>query len=86
MPFVPPAKRLHLFFLFFQIDYDLHFTDESKSSSASLTVPFRLGAPRELTVGLWVRFDSPGETGTYFTLYAVDEEFYPTNKRVLVQV
>lgn len=68
-----------------QIDYDLHFTDESKSSSASLVVPFVLGTPEEFTVGLWVQFDTPGETGTYFTLYAVDSEFYPNNRRVILQ-
>ncbi len=48
-------------------------------------MPFKLGSPQELTVGMWVQFDSPGETGTYFTLYAVDDEFYPTNKRVIMQ-
>lgn len=55
-----------------QTDYDLHFTDEGKSSSASLAVPFVLGAPAEVTVGMWVQFDTQGETGTYFTLYQVE--------------
>ena len=55
-----------------QIDYDLHFIDEAKTSSASLVVPFRLNTPQELTVGMWVQFDDPGETGTYFTLYSVE--------------
>jgi len=68
-----------------QIDYDLHFTDESKSSSASLVVPFILGGHSELTVAMWVQFDTTGDTGTYFTLYSVDSEFYPTNRRVLLQ-
>lgn len=55
-----------------QVDYDLHFTDESKSSSASLVVPFNLEGYSELTVALWVQFDTPGETGTYLTLYSVE--------------
>ena len=55
-----------------QVDYDLHFTDESKSSFASLVVPFTLEGLTELTIAMWVQFDTPGETGTYFTLYAVE--------------
>jgi len=66
------------------INYDLHFTDESKSSSASLVVPFRLQS-EELSVAMWVSFDTPDETGTYFSLYSVDHEYYPINKKVLVQ-
>merc|ERR1719410_3241167 len=66
------------------INYDLHFTDEGKSFSASLVVPFRLAA-EELSIAMWVQFDSPGETGAFFTLYSVDDEFYPVNKRMLVQ-
>jgi len=86
-----------------QPDYDLHFIDDSKSSSASLTVPFsfdghvaRQGSGiafdavannnrNELTVAMWVQFDSAGETGNYFTLYSVDSEFYPTNKHIMMQ-
>ena len=66
------------------INYDLHFTDDSKSSSASLVVPFKL-ASNQLSIAMWVQFDSPDETGTYFTLYSVDHEYYPLNKRILVQ-
>ena len=66
------------------INYDLHFTDDSKSSSASLVVPFRL-ASNQLSIAMWVQFDSPDETGTYFTLYSVEHEYYPLNKRILVQ-
>ncbi|XP_040577922.1 uncharacterized protein uif [Lepeophtheirus salmonis] len=68
-----------------QIDYDLYFTDDTKSSSASLVVPFNLGFLTEFTIAMWVQFDRPSETGTYFTLYSVNSEFYPTNKRVMVQ-
>ena len=55
-------------------DYDLHFTDEGKSSSASLVVPFKLGGGSEMSIGMWVQFDTPQETGTYFTLYSVDHQ------------
>ena len=53
-------------------DYDLYFADDSKSASASLVVPFVMKSPSELTVAMWVQFETPGETGTYFTLYSVD--------------
>ena len=66
------------------INYDLHFTDDSKSSSASLVVPFSLDS-QELSVAMWVSFDSPDETGTYFTLYSVEDEYKPINKRILMQ-
>jgi len=68
-----------------QTDYDLHFTDESKSASASLMVPFNLNSPIEFTAAMWVQFDTPGETGTYFTLYSVGSGLYPTNKTVIMQ-
>ena len=66
------------------INYDLHFTDESKSSSASLVVPFELGTP-ELSIAMWVQFDTIGETGTYFTLYSVSHEYYPIDRQILLQ-
>jgi hypothetical protein len=68
-----------------QTDYDLYFADDSKSASASLVVPFVMKSPSELTVAMWVQFETPGETGTYFTLYSVDSEDHPTNRRVLMQ-
>ena len=34
---------------------------------------------------MWVSFDTSDETGTYFSLNSVDHEFYPINKRILVQ-
>ena len=68
-----------------QTDYDLYFADDSKSASASLVVPFVLGTPSEFTASMWVQFENQGETGTYFTLYSVDSEFYPTNRKVLMQ-
>ena len=34
---------------------------------------------------MWVQFDSQGETGTYFTLYSVENRDKPINKRIIVQ-
>ena len=83
-----------------QPDYDLHFLDDSKSSSASLAVPFPFdgyvssgigfgeistSSRNELTVAMWVQFDTPGDIGNYFTLYSVDSELYPTNKHIMLQ-
>lgn len=65
-------------------NYDLHFADESKSGSASLVVPFELGSD-ELSVAMWVQFDTVGETGTYFTLYSVGHEYYPVDRKILMQ-
>ena len=67
------------------INYDLHFTDDSKSSSASLVVPFQLGSRGELSVAMWVQFDTAYETGTFFTLYSVESAKYPLNKRTMIQ-
>ena len=44
-----------------------------------------MSSPLEFTVAMWVQFEYPGETGTYFTLYSVDSEYYPTNRKVLMQ-
>ena len=30
-----------------------------------------MNSPSEFTVAMWVQFETPGETGTYFTLYSV---------------
>ena len=66
------------------INYDLHFTDEGKASSASLVIPFEISS-EELSIAMWVQFDNAGETGTYFTLFAVGHMHYAINKRVMVQ-
>ena len=40
---------------------------------------------QELSVAMWVQFETRGETGTYFTLYSVDHPDKAINKRVLMQ-
>ena len=52
-------------------DYDLYLNDESRSSSASLAVPFPLGPISSMTIAMWVQFTVADEEGTFFTLYSV---------------
>jgi len=52
------------------VDYDLYFSDPTRSS-ASLVVPFFLGAKSSLTIAMWVRFTQKDEGGIFFSLYSV---------------
>ena len=40
---------------------------------------------QELSVAMWVQFETRGEKGTYFTLYSVDHPDKAVKKRVLMQ-
>ena len=53
-----------------QVDYDLYFSDPTRSS-ASLVVPFFLGAKSSLTIAMWVQFTQKDEGGIFFSLYSV---------------
>ncbi|XP_046990617.1 sushi, von Willebrand factor type A, EGF and pentraxin domain-containing protein 1 [Schistocerca americana] len=67
-----------------QVDYDLYFSDPSRSS-ASLVVPFYLGAKTSMTVAMWVQFTQKDEAGTFFTMYSVSSPHVVTGKRVMLQ-
>ncbi|KAG1655606.1 Fibropellin-1 [Nymphon striatum] len=68
------------------IDYDLHFNDETKSSSASLATPFELDTlGKSLSVAVWVKFNNLDDQGTFFTLYSSGSPHVPTNKRMMLQ-
>lgn len=66
------------------IDYDLFINDESRSSAASLAIPFELTDATSLTVALWVQYLVPESGGTYFTLYSVESPTIPSNKKILM--
>ncbi|XP_076318247.1 uncharacterized protein LOC143229580 isoform X1 [Tachypleus tridentatus] len=66
------------------IGYDLYINDDSRSSSVALAAPFELGT-NSLTVALWVQYNSPEHSGTFFTLYSVDSPHLPIGKKILVQ-
>jgi hypothetical protein len=53
-----------------QVDYDMYFSDPTRSS-ASLVVPFFLGAKSSLTIAMWVQFTQKDEGGIFFSLYSV---------------
>lgn len=52
------------------VDYDLYFSDSSRSSAAQI-IPFYTGSPTSLTIAMWVQFTEKDENGIFFTLYAV---------------
>lgn len=62
--------KFYLSDLAIQVDYDLHFTDLTRSS-ASLVVPFYLGQKTSMTIAMWVQFTTKDEGGIFFTLYSV---------------
>ena len=65
------------------IDHDLWINDESRSSSASLSVPFEVYDANALTVGFWLQFSHSDSIGGYFTMYSVDS-IISKKKRVLM--
>jgi hypothetical protein len=73
------SKFITIFIIFIsaiQVDYDLYFSDPTRSS-ASLVVPFFLGAKSSLTIAMWVQFTQKDEGGIFFSLYSV---LYVENK------
>nr|CAD7258136.1 unnamed protein product [Timema shepardi] len=67
-----------------QVDYDLYFSDPTRSS-ASLVVPFFLGAKSSLTIAMWVQFTQKDEGGIFYTLYSVSSAHVPSDRRVMLQ-
>lgn len=67
------SKHVLIFVIYIsaiQVDYDLYFSDPTRSS-ASLVVPFFLGAKSSLTIAMWVQFIQKDEGGIFFSLYSV---------------
>lgn len=67
-----------------QVDYDLYFSDATRSTAAQV-VPFSLGGSDGLTVAMWVQFAQKEDSGIFYTLYAVDSPHVPTNRRPMIQ-
>ncbi|KAF7987305.1 hypothetical protein HCN44_003067 [Aphidius gifuensis] len=67
-----------------QVDYDLYFTDTTRSS-VSQVIPFFTGGQKSLTVAMWVQFTQKDEAGIFFTLYSVSSSYVPTNRRPMIQ-
>ncbi|XP_063243609.1 sushi, von Willebrand factor type A, EGF and pentraxin domain-containing protein 1 isoform X2 [Bacillus rossius redtenbacheri] len=67
-----------------QVDYDLYFSDPTRSSAA-LVVPFFLGSRKSLTIAMWVQFTQKDEGGIFFTLYSVSSPTVPVERRVMLQ-
>ena len=66
-------------------NHDIYINDESRSSSASLSVPFEFEErTSSLTVALWVQYNVPDSVGRYFTLYSVNSFHAPVAKQVLM--
>jgi len=69
------------------VDWDLWINDESRSSSASLSVPFPLEYNQDaITLALWIQFTQSDSIGTYATLYGVDSlDSRGKDRKVLLQ-
>ncbi|XP_052128948.1 sushi, von Willebrand factor type A, EGF and pentraxin domain-containing protein 1 [Frankliniella occidentalis] len=67
-----------------QVDYDLSFTDPTRSSAA-LVVPFFTGGKSSLTIAMWVQFTNKDEGGVFFTMYNVASPHVPVGRRPMVQ-
>ncbi|XP_055635764.1 uncharacterized protein LOC129775276 isoform X1 [Toxorhynchites rutilus septentrionalis] len=67
-----------------QVDYDLYFSDPSRSSAAQV-VPFYTGATDSFTIAFWVQFTQKDDTGIFATLYAVNNPHDIVDRRVILQ-
>lgn len=67
-----------------QVDYDLYFSDATRSTAAQV-VPFYTGGADSLTVAMWVQFLQKDDSGIFFTMYGVKSAHVPTNRRLLMQ-
>lgn len=72
------------FFAAIQVDYDLYFSDATRSSAAQV-IPFETGQSDSLTIAMWVQFAQKDDSGIFYTLYAVDSQHIPTKRRLMVQ-
>lgn len=66
------------------MDYDLYFSDATRSTAAQV-VPFYTGGVESITIALWVQYAQKDDSGVFFTLYGVDSAHVPTKRQLLVQ-
>uniref|UniRef100_A0A1A9UCN5 Uncharacterized protein n=1 Tax=Glossina austeni TaxID=7395 RepID=A0A1A9UCN5_GLOAU len=67
-----------------QVDYDLYFSDASRSTAAQV-VPFYTGESPSLTIAMWVQFAQKDDTGIFFNLYGVESAHTANNRHLLLQ-
>jgi hypothetical protein len=60
-----------LLILAIQVDYDLYFSDATRSTAAQV-VPFPTSESDSMTIALWVQFSQKDDSGIFFTLYEVE--------------
>lgn len=68
--FFPRTVLFICVFSAISVDYDLYFSDETRSS-ASQIIPFYTGSKSSITIALWIQFTQKDENGIFFTLYSV---------------
>lgn len=71
-----------ILFTAIQVDYDLYFSDPTRSTAAQV-IPFFTEGSDSLTIAMWVQFAQKDDSGIFYTLYAV-ESAHVTNKRRLI--
>ncbi|XP_073822904.1 sushi, von Willebrand factor type A, EGF and pentraxin domain-containing protein uif isoform X2 [Musca autumnalis] len=67
-----------------QVDYDLYFSDATRSTAAQV-VPFYTGEATSLTIAMWVQFAQKDDTGIFFTLYGVESPNMASIRRLMLQ-
>ena len=58
-----------------QFDADFYFYNPAKTGQAFTPLPFLLNSS-SLSVGLWLRYEKPGDTGTVLSLYGMRSAKY----------
>lgn len=54
-----------------QVDYDLYFSDATRSTAAQV-IPFYTSTADSLTVAMWIQYSQKDDSGIFFTLYGVE--------------
>uniref|UniRef100_A0A0K0DJ67 Sushi, nidogen and EGF-like domain-containing protein 1 n=1 Tax=Angiostrongylus cantonensis TaxID=6313 RepID=A0A0K0DJ67_ANGCA len=66
-------------------DYDLHFFDPLRPSSASLALPFIINT-KAIAVALWVKFDQSQSHGTVLTMYHSKKANYSADMTEVLRI
>lgn len=66
------------------MDYDLYFSDPTRSTAAQV-IPFHTSGSDSLTIAMWVQFSQKDDSGIFYTLYAVDSAHITNKRRLILQ-
>lgn len=66
------------------MDYDLYFSDPTRSTAAQV-IPLYTSGSDSLTIAMRVQFSQKDDSGIFYTLYAVDSAHVSSKRRLLIQ-